>query len=914
LGNKVEKASFSGMKSFTIGKRIVIGFGTLTLIVAVLGGLAYLMFSRVSSNVAALSHHSLPAVQNSSGAQRSALECILGQKNYVLYEKDETYQETKQRLSALMGNLDSVDKIASQFKDAALDSKAKDIRKVSQEWATLFDLGVATLKSNKLAAAEFGAKGVAVITEAESVMASKNAEFNQAKSALALMNRINSLALDARLNEKQYAADQSKEHFDVLSTNVSGILAACDELAKLSLTEEERKQVADGRKATQDYLESAKQWAEVHKTTGTAEAAMEKAYATVIATYHQFAADKEADAKSGTNETAKAVAAQMLKDGSRVSTLADEAMLASQRYMRDGKPETWKVLTDNIEGLLKACAELRKQSQDDNDRKFIDTTEKATKDYLAAAKSWVDSDNSLKAAEATMDRIGKAVASTAAAFGAAKTLATDKAAEGVSIVANITKTALQVRLQARIYMQNQDTNVWASLNGDLAKLNTLYADLRKVSTRPEDLQAIERAEKATAEYLVAATAWVQNDNTLRQTLLPAMRRTGDAVIAAAQAAEDDAWKDSTASSDTVTGIVTKSRVIALAMLIIGVAVGIAAAFFITRSITRPIRAVAETLSAGAEHTASAAGQVSAASQSLAEGASEQAASLEETSSSLEEMASMTKRNADTAGKVKDLGNQARMAGDLGVSDMTAMVNAMDAIKASSDDIAKIIKTIDEIAFQTNILALNAAVEAARAGEAGMGFAVVADEVRNLAQRCAQAAKETSAKIEDAVQKSAHGAEISGKVAQSLQAIVAKARQVDEMAGEVAAASQEQSQGIEQVNKAVAEMDKVTQSNAANAEESASAAEELNAQADSLRDAVSELLQLVDGTDARLTARVASTAGGGPRKAARAPKAHVKLDMPAEKPASNGSHSPVVCASSPGRQTVPATTDADFKDF
>jgi methyl-accepting chemotaxis protein len=193
-----------------------------------------------------------------------------------------------------------------------------------------------------------------------------------------------------------------------------------------------------------------------------------------------------------------------------------------------------------------------------------------------------------------------------------------------------------------------------------------------------------------------------------------------------------------------------------------------------------------------------------------------------------------------------LANQARLAGDTGMSDMQIMMQAMEAIKSSSNDIAKIIKTIDEIAFQTNILALNAAVEAARAGEAGMGFAVVADEVRNLAQRCAQAAKETSVKIEDAVSKSANGVEISAKVASSLNEIVSKARQVDELAAEVASASQEQSQGISQVNSAVSQMDKVTQANAANAEESASAAEELNAQADTLKESVQELLQLVDG--------------------------------------------------------------------
>jgi methyl-accepting chemotaxis protein len=207
---------------------------------------------------------------------------------------------------------------------------------------------------------------------------------------------------------------------------------------------------------------------------------------------------------------------------------------------------------------------------------------------------------------------------------------------------------------------------------------------------------------------------------------------------------------------------------------------------------------------------------------------------------------MTKRNAENAQKANDLAQQARAAADKGAGDMQAMSAAMEAIKVSSNDIAKIIKTIDEIAFQTNILALNAAVEAARAGEAGMGFAVVADEVRNLAQRSAQAAKETAAKIEGAIDKGAQGVEISNKVARQLSEIVIKARQVDELVAEVAGASREQTQGITQINAAVGQMDQVTQSNAASAEESAAAAEELNAQAVTMKESVAELMQLVEG--------------------------------------------------------------------
>jgi len=277
---------------------------------------------------------------------------------------------------------------------------------------------------------------------------------------------------------------------------------------------------------------------------------------------------------------------------------------------------------------------------------------------------------------------------------------------------------------------------------------------------------------------------------------------------------------------------------------------------------------------------------------------------------------MTRSNADHAQKANDLAKQARAAADKGADDMQAMNAAMEAIKASSNDIAKIIKTIDEIAFQTNILALNAAVEAARAGEAGMGFAVVADEVRNLAQRSAQAAKETAAKIEGAIRKTAQGVDISGKVAQTLNEIVTKARQVDELAAEVASASREQTQGITQINAAVGQMDKVTQSNAANAEESAAAAEQLNAQAEAMKTAVAAVLKLVGGTT-RTTA--ASTVPAAPHSW----KTHVtnlamtgngddQVEPP--KPAKRASPPETAGAAAGNRRKREIPLEGDFKDF
>jgi methyl-accepting chemotaxis protein len=309
-------------------------------------------------------------------------------------------------------------------------------------------------------------------------------------------------------------------------------------------------------------------------------------------------------------------------------------------------------------------------------------------------------------------------------------------------------------------------------------------------------------------------------------------------------------KRKSAEGEHASTVVDASVLLGTRLIIAGVAtallLGLGVAWLISRRISRTLSGIAGEMADGSAEVASAAGQVSKSSQDLASGASQQAASLEETSASLEEISSMTKRNADAAAQAKGLANQTRSAAETGAGDVNDMNLAMDAIKASSGNIAKIIKTIDEIAFQTNILALNAAVEAARAGEAGAGFAVVAEEVRALAQRSATAAKETADKIEDAITKSEHGATISSKVATSLSEIVDKARKVDGLIGEIAQASQEQSAGIGQVLTAVTQMDRVTQTNAAAAEEGAAAAEELNAQAQMMDRAVADLKTLVGG--------------------------------------------------------------------
>ena len=288
----------------------------------------------------------------------------------------------------------------------------------------------------------------------------------------------------------------------------------------------------------------------------------------------------------------------------------------------------------------------------------------------------------------------------------------------------------------------------------------------------------------------------------------------------------------------------------LNFLFVGIGVSIlllnVVGWIVAKSIPRSFMLLIDRLAIGAAQIESASGHIASSSESLASSTTEQAASLEETSASLEEIASMTKNNAENSREAKDLTGAMREVADTGASDMDKMAHAMAAIKESSNNIAKIIKTIDEIAFQTNILALNAAVEAARAGEAGMGFAVVAEEVRNLALRSASAARETAEKIEDSIQKSSAGVQINAKVSLSLADIVSKARQADELVAQISIASNEQSQGIDQINSSVSQMDAMTQNNAAGAEESANVSADLRTQSTQLTQLVQELQTLVGG--------------------------------------------------------------------
>ncbi|MBB5057250.1 hypothetical protein HDF16_001935 [Granulicella aggregans] len=340
-------------------------------------------------------------------------------------------------------------------------------------------------------------------------------------------------------------------------------------------------------------------------------------------------------------------------------------------------------------------------------------------------------------------------------------------------------------------------------------------------------------------------------------------------IASEQVAEIAASNESTvASSVWLIGI----------MVLFSLGIG-ATVIYIVRGINLALSQAVVELSEGAEQIAAASSQVSSSSQSLAQGASEQAASLEETSASSEEINSMAHKNTENATSMAKLVGDSKAEFVNTNRQLGEMMAAMDGINDSSGRIAKIIKIIDEIAFQTNILALNAAVEAARAGEAGMGFAVVADEVRSLAQRSAQAAKDTASLIEDSVAKSEAGKTKLVGVVDSIQRISGEFTSIGILVDEVSHGSTEQSTGIGQIGRALSQMEQVTQTTAASAEESAAAAEELSAQSESMKELTERLNSMVGAridSNVSLRGRGTATRPKPSAPALRVPAVKVKV--------------------------------------
>lgn len=386
----------------------------------------------------------------------------------------------------------------------------------------------------------------------------------------------------------------------------------------------------------------------------------------------------------------------------------------------------------------------------------------------------------------------------------------------------------------------------------------LFGELRKYTRLKADLAEIDKTEEASKAYIAAVESYLKYSSELKdlgklrdehgQDLIASAKSTASAGLEAANRIAKDA--DSSLNSAIVVMIIG---------LIIAVIVSAVLSYIIIRGITASMNKIINHLSAGASQVSSASTQISGSSSMLASGASEQASSLEEISSSLEQLVAMTKQNADNAQNASVLMGESRNNTSHGTDAMNKLSNAIDKIKTSSDDTAKIVKNIDEIAFQTNLLALNAAVEAARAGDAGKGFAVVAEEVRNLAQRSAEAAKDTASLILESQANAQDGVTLADETLSAINSIAESTEKVGALIDEITIASKEQDVGLSQISDATNQLETVTQSNASNAEESAAASVELNSQAESVNEMVESLTAIMKGSGNNSTGIVSQPA-------------------------------------------------------
>ena len=379
------------------------------------------------------------------------------------------------------------------------------------------------------------------------------------------------------------------------------------------------------------------------------------------------------------------------------------------------------------------------------------------------------------------------------------------------------------------------------------RMDEQFAEFRTLTESAADAALLGRLETAVQKYDPMARDYMRMSRQgQREAVLAQAKQVNDFVAEierAGNALRDNERARLAAARERADTLRSQAFVTSLLMGLLVASIG-AVVVVVVRTANRTLFKAVEHLSGGVGQVSSAASEISSSSMGLAQAASQQAASIEEISASAHEIQAIVRSNADRSRTASDKTGETVATVDVANQALDAMVESMDKIVASSASIGKIIRAIDEIAFQTNILALNAAVEAARAGESGMGFAVVADEVRNLAQRSAQAARDTNELIEDSITSTREGKDRLDRVAVSIRSITTTASAVREIAEQVHGSSDEQLKGIDGISGAMTQMETTTQKVAANAEESASAGEQLSAQAQVLSRVVRDLAEMV----------------------------------------------------------------------